>query len=691
MPGFKKPFASASALAVVIAFSGACSERRAAGGNPGAAGQVGGGATQGGAAPTGGSQGSVAGASVAAVGGAAAGAAGTAGSGGSAIVDEPPLPDKEQYLRVLLGLVDRLIETQIVDTADAEYGALVSASTNPDPNPTHSRAAEAVYPFAVAYERTGTERYRDAAVALGNWLVGIQQDSGAWGEAWPGHDGWQGTTADQLISLAAAYAILKAELAPDVSTSWALSIRRAADFVALNFPIGPVNYWPTGAVSLVLAEQAIDPADSGWAPKAEALMSATLERTTPEHFLRGEGGSDSIDVGYNVAQSIGYIALYGLLVNSPHHVTRAAELLENHTYFMYPNGAIDNSWGSRSYKWTLESGSKTAPGIYFTYALLAPQNPALQRGAQLALAYLEQHAIDDDGWVSNGPHGSRHASSSPPSNYATFARAQSIAMALEFGTDTTATAAIPADNGSWFKYFPPVKTGVIRTDKLMATLTAYGDDHYPRATFLRGGSATLVWFKGYGPTGFIQASSQTSYYRQEPMHMPTESQLLPLTPRVETTSGEYAANVLDDTATLSLADAGGAIEATSAGELRQVNGTGSGVLFTWKHRFEGAAYSKELQLSSANGLRIVEPFVDNPGSTYEVSEREVRITTADGGIWAMAIESNGAEVTLAGGNERERYWSPFPGFDCYPVVIDISPSNAQPIKYTIRQISEPSQ
>ena len=159
-----------------------------------------------------------------------------------------------------------------------------------------------------------------------------------------------------------------------------------------------------------------------------------------------------VDLGYNIAQSIGMIAMYGNVLPSPVHVDRAAELLKTHQYFMYPNGALDNSWGTRSYKWTLESGTKTAPGVPFSFALVADRDPSLQRGAQLALAYLRS-SLDDKGWLTYGPHAAGHPTSSPPSNYSTFARAQSLATAVELAPSAGAIGQVPADKKNWLNSF----------------------------------------------------------------------------------------------------------------------------------------------------------------------------------------------------------------------------------------------
>ena len=101
------------------------------------------------------------------------------------------------------------------------------------------------------------------------------------------------------------------------------------------------------------------------------------------NFITGEGRG--LDLGYNIAQTIGFIAWYGVLQDSPDTVELAASLLKTHLHFIYPNGAIDNSWGTRNFTWTLESGTKTAPGVHFTFGLLADRDPTLHRGARLAL------------------------------------------------------------------------------------------------------------------------------------------------------------------------------------------------------------------------------------------------------------------------------------------------------------------
>ena len=75
-------------------------------------------------------------------------------------------------------LVDTLLKLQIQDSSDADAGAIRCHACGV----LHTRAAEAVYPFAVVGGRTGEPRYRRSAVALGNWLIRQQLPDGSWKE-----------------------------------------------------------------------------------------------------------------------------------------------------------------------------------------------------------------------------------------------------------------------------------------------------------------------------------------------------------------------------------------------------------------------------------------------------------------------------------------------------------------------------
>jgi hypothetical protein len=515
-------------------------------------------------------------------------------------------------------------------------------------------------------------------------LIGKQQARGAWGEDAPNFDGWTGTTSDQLISIAGAYPMLRDDLSSTDRALWESAIHRAADFVVQTFPVGNVNYSPTGAVALLLAADAVRDPVPAWLAKAHSLIALTFQAVNSDGLLTGEG--QGVDLGYNIAQSIGFLALYGTLKSDETIRDRAAALLRTHAVFVYPNGAVDNSWGTRSYKWTYESGTKTAPGVYFTFALLADKDPSFVSAERRCLDYLIDDAVHD-GIVMTGPHADQHASVSPPCLYSTFARAQSIAMALVYAPKKIADvtpALFRGQQKEWVRFFPTVNVTILRTDRVMATVSAYGAvARYGRGQVSRGGAITNLWIEGYGRSGLVQASSVSNYRREEDIHMPVESALLPLTSRAECTiDGVYYATLYETEGKMSVTQNADSIEVATTGRLRSVTGATSDVEYRLAHRFLGDHITNEWVFKSprARCIRIVEPFVRDPDLKVEQTDSRHAIFDRGGKErWVFAVEKSPANCGLSCGRDAGHYWSPFPSVNGYPVDITLTTAPNQPM------------
>jgi hypothetical protein len=594
----------------------------------------------------------------------------------------------ESYKSTLLTLCNALITTQITSSSDKNYGALVCPSSNPDDHPLHSRAAEAVYPFAVAWKLTGEIKYRDAAIKLGNWLIRLQDSTGkktgGWSEAWPDPEqkGWYGTTTDQLISLAGAFPILKPFMSDAEIEKWNNSMKRAGEFIVVNFPVrSNINYNPTAAATLLLANKAVKNPDDRWLIKADSLMDTyTLKSVTSQNFLSGEGMG--VDEGYNISQSIGYIALYAILKDDSRIKRIAADLLRTHMLFVYPNGSVDNSWGTRSFKWSYESGTKTAPGIYFSFALLGDMDTDFNSAGLECLRYLNEKCIQN-GWINYGPHSKNHETSSPPCNYSTFARAQSLALAIEYGTQAETSTLFPAQKQNWYRFFPDLKVAVVRTGKIMSTVSAYGEiGRYPRASVCRGGSITNLWYEGYGENGFMQSSSTSSYKRIEPMHMPNEKELLPLTSRIEfNIDSVYFSNVFEADGKMNMMQLPDNISVSTEGNMQTINGIKSKVNYVLTNRFYDSYITKEFRVEgNSQSFRIIEPFVNDPGSTFILkNDSTVAIRTNSSDTeWELRIIGSTVPFKITLGTDAAKYWCPFPAVEAYPVIISFNTQSAVP-------------
>jgi hypothetical protein len=69
--------------------------------------------------------------------------------------------------------------------------------------------------------------------------------------------------------------------------------------------------------------------------------------------------------------------------------------------FMLPDGAWDNSWGTRNFKWTWW-GSRTSDGCHPAYRLLADRDPRFAEVSRRNLALMA--ACTHDGLLYGGPH-----------------------------------------------------------------------------------------------------------------------------------------------------------------------------------------------------------------------------------------------------------------------------------------------
>ena len=128
-------------------------------------------------------------------------------------------------------------------------------------------------------------------------------------------------------------------------------------------------------------------------------------------------------------------------------------------------------------------------------------------------------------------------------------------------------------------------------------------------------------------------------------------------------------------------------DAVATGALKSIAGATSGTTFTWSYQFGKDSYTKEVTVSSGTNVRIVEPFVDNTGNEYEIQGTDTfRITTLGGGVWQVKVLSSTGPYELVAGEDRAKYWSPFPGLDCYPLAIKLSSAGTNKIKYTVTQV-----
>lgn len=582
---------------------------------------------------------------------------------------------RDECLQTLMLLTNTLIDLQVKDKANPDFGAIAC----PETGIFHTRAAEAVYPFAVAYKHTGEQRYLQAAIRVINWLIQQQEPGGEWQETpWT----WTGTTTDQLLMMACAFTILEDHLTDTERETWKQSMKRAGDFLVekMSPDFASINYCPTTAATLMMTNRILP--DERYSKKAKELAHQVLAKMDEDGFITGEaaralGVKYGVDLGYQIDMSLWGLALYARFNNDTlvaHYVRKS---LKNVLNFVYPDGIIDGSWGARCYKWTTY-GSKTADGCQILFSLYAPEDARYRTAAIRNLRYLRK--MIKDGLIGYGPR-FWDLPLGAPCIYPTFVRAKNLALAVEFGEQGNgATPSLPNDEPGLVSVFPTVDVAVARSKNFLTTISAYrykdalnwGNGKYTHRP--SGGSMCNLWVEGHG---LLQTSSQTRYIRGEEMHMPAlEDSIICLTPRIEFRNADgYFTNLYECEGRLSAASDGAATAVVSTtGELSNERYLPGGVAYILSHAVHNDFVEKSVRLRYHDRrpeIRIVEPIVQQPGMRFEQIDSCTVAIRGGKREFRFELTSGNAEIEL--GENEAHYWYPFPSVKCYPVVLKVLP------------------
>jgi len=593
---------------------------------------------------------------------------------------------KKEYGTTVVSLSDALMKRQMANTTDPNYGGIWCEHCHV----WHTRAAEAVYPFTISYFITKDERYLGAAKNTAAWLIRQQQPNGSWKET---PEEWTGTTTDQLLMMLLSYEKLEGKLNDAEKKSWQQAMRNAANYLeaVMKPEFASINYVAT--TTATLAKAGIVLQDTSYTSKARTLARRTISKMDEDGFLNGEGGKShgnkmGVDLGYNMEMSLWGLALYAKLTTDTLVYGQVKKALQNHLYFIYPDGSLDASWGIRSNKWTAY-GSATSDGCQVLFSLLADEDPRYATASYRNLQYMRSNLTGD--LLGYGPQYAE-LFSKPPCIYPSFAKAKNLAMAYEFETkDTRELKPIPADKEGWMKLFPTLDVVQVRTKNFMATITGYR--YKDQAAGAKGkymfrpdgGAISHLWAKGHG---FLQASSPTIYTRPEPMSFPEAPGVVPLTPRIEyTDTAGYFTNLFEFDSRLQLETRKkNEYLVKVAGELKDKNWLTGGVGYRMEYFFTDSFLQKTIELiyhDAWPAVQIIEPFVLDKGMVVEKKDERSAILKAGGKKWLFTLISGNAKL-LAGENAAS-FWTPYPSFKAYPLVWEIAPGKVdQPARITYR-------
>jgi hypothetical protein len=450
------------------------------------------------------------------------------------------------YFELLQEWCDALLKLQVREIRHKEiYGGIMCPSCAR----IHGRCGDAIYPLLFLTAKTGDTKYLEAAKLLFDWTENMIRPDGSYNN--DTNSEWKGITVFAAIQLGEALHYHSDLLDQNTRQRWLKRFRISANYLYDNIEAigGNINYPVTCAAAMAIAYKLLHL--EKYAEKARKLAKEALHHFTDDGLLYGEGkphdeitakGCRPVDLGYNVEESLPGLVTYALYMEDVEVLNMAAKSMETHLAFMLPDGAWDNSWGTRNNKWSYW-GSRTSDGCHAGYGLLADQNHLFAEAVYRNTLLLKQ--CTHEGLLHGGPM--YHSAGEPPCVHHTFCHAKAIAIMLEHGSCPKPSVTLPREIAEGVTNFPSVHVSLAAKAEWRMSVSDY-DFEYSEEGHATGGAITLLWNKAYGP---VCVGTMGRYYLVEPnnMQLPMYTKDICLTPRIELcTRGEYYRNINDKAA-----------------------------------------------------------------------------------------------------------------------------------------------
>ncbi len=490
---------------------------------------------------------------------------------------EHSLEFKNLISNLLKDWCDGMIKVQINNPSNIEeHGALGCPSCSH----IHGRCMDAVYPFLYMADVTGDEKYTEAAKLVMTWAENnVSQENGAW-TVIPDPKSWKGITIFGAIALAEALHYHSHVLDKKTYESWRERLSKAGEYIYDTFTIDftNINYGATAIYGLNLIGDVLN--NEAFKTKSKELAVGVKSYfTANEDFLYGEckksstklsaKGLHGIDLGYNVEESLNSIVMYALKEKDEELLELVTKSLNSHLEFMLPDGAWDNSWGTRMYKWSYW-GSRTCDGSQPAFGMMAHVNPAFGTAAVKNTELLQRCTAD--GLIHGGPH--YISAGIPPCVHHTFAHAKPLTALLDhwkYVPEINKNTPLPRATADGIKHFKDLDVTLFARGHWRGTVSAYDAEyHYKNDYRQASGGALGVLY--HNKVGLLCAASMAEYHMVEEYNQqPQPNRDIALTPRIETFIDDtWYTNLYDLPATVTSEDNNGTIKLLAYVKLKDV-------------------------------------------------------------------------------------------------------------------------
>lgn len=508
----------------------------------------------------------------------------------------------------------------------------------------HGRSADAAWPLVWLWDKTGDERYLSAAKGLVKWARhNCERPDGAYVNG-PNLT-WRGTTS--FIQAALGRVLLRYGDRLDAATraEWRGMFDRQTAWLHkwMDDPATSVNvnYHAGFALSMEIA-YAVD-GNAAHRVSGDRAAKRVLACIADDGLLFGEmnpmdrttaRGCRGVDVGYNMEETLPSMLEWAERRGDSAALDRLVRCGEAHLAFVLPDGGIDNSFGSRAYKWTYW-GSRTSDGALPLYIALARRGVSgAKKAAQTTLALYRRCTDPASGLLMGGL--CQAAAGEPVCVHHTFCHLKTLPEAVEGLQPSCALTTLPCDSPFGLRRFTTTDVAIARVGPWRATASA--SDAYLREganLAADGGSLTLLWHSDAGP---VFAASIAKWKIVEKMNMQEQrrdDETRSFTPRLETADGEYR-SVYDDKVAFSaerLDD--GSVRFGAKGTLRNGDrkaAEDAGFSLDWAVSADGVTAVAKCDRAAT----FVIPVLVLPGGSVSVDGKTARAVKTGGTIGLMA-------------------------------------------------------
>ena len=388
----------------------------------------------------------------------------------------------------------------------------------------HGRFADVILAYTLLYTKTGEEKYLIAADEAVDWSeYNVLTPEGTWYNDINAI--WYGTGLFSAMALGETLQNFKGQIPKNIYDKWyKIFLRMAEGCITFTryewFKMAVVNYYCGTAAFFALCYHILG--DEKYKAEANYWESLCVNKFDSEGLLFGEcqphdilteKGCHGIDMGYNLEESIQLLLQYAIYVKDEEKLKFYCDKALTHLEFLMPDGAVDDSFGSRHNKWTYW-GSRTSDGVQEVFPRIAKYDRRFAKAAALNLELCERCTVDGAMYAGL----MQHSANQPACIHHAFAHTKAVALMYlhmdEKDFENLEDITLPREEAYGVKNFQNGYLKLVSVGDLRATVSAIDyvtGENNDRCNM--GGTLNLLWHKKYGA---ICAATMHQYFLVEP-------------------------------------------------------------------------------------------------------------------------------------------------------------------------------